>query len=261
MYNTKSFMQILDKYAPLELSKKMIAKGDYDNSGLLVDSGKGVSRVLFTLDLSMQALKVAKKNKCDTIVTHHPAIYMPLSCVSATDGSDTAPLYSAINGGFNVISMHLNLDVAENGIDACLCKALGGEKYKILDYVDDLHGYGREFDIKGISLQAYAGLVKRVFGTRKLIVYGKKNTVLNKGASFCGGGSSHALKAVMNGDTDADVIITSDMPHHVIKGLVECGKCIILLPHYTAENFGFKNYFENVFYFLINAHKSTHFLP
>ncbi|MBQ8196912.1 MAG: Nif3-like dinuclear metal center hexameric protein [Clostridia bacterium] len=245
MYNTQSFMQILDKHAPLSLSQKMIEKGSYDNSGLLINNGKPVSKVLFTLDLSLQALKVAKRYGCDTIVTHHPAIYSPISSIDAENG-DTAVIYGAINSGYSVISMHLNLDVAKGGIDDCLCKALGGVSYKILEYTDELHGYGREFNLGGITLQKFTANVKKTFGTRKVIVYGGKNTVLNKGASFCGGGSSHALKMVENSKTDADVIVTSDMPHHVIKALVERGKCIVLLPHYTAENYGFKKYFEKI---------------
>jgi putative NIF3 family GTP cyclohydrolase 1 type 2 len=69
--------------------------------------------------------------------------------------------------------------------------------------------------------------------------------VLKTGASFCGGGASHAEKYVLGGGI-ADVIITSDMPHHVILETVESGKCVILITHYSAENYGFKKYFEKI---------------
>jgi putative NIF3 family GTP cyclohydrolase 1 type 2 len=59
-------------------------------------------------------------------------------------------------------------------------------------------------------------------------------------------GSSHALSAVVQGKTNADTIITSDMPHHVIKELIEKNKNIILIPHYVAEDYGFNKFYAYV---------------
>ena len=56
--------------------------------------------------------------------------------------------------------------------------------------------------------------------------------VVNKIASFCGGGASHAADAVVKNLTDADTIVTSDMPHHVLLSLLERGKKVMILPHY-----------------------------
>ena len=36
------------------------------------------------------------------------------------------------------------------------------------------------------------------------------------------------------------------MPHHVIKELVEMGKAIMVIPHYSAENYGFNKFYERV---------------
>ena len=40
----------------------------------------------------------------------------------------------------------------------------------------------------------------------------------------------------------ADVIVTADLPHHVIKALVESGKCVLQFTHYTTEVYGFKKF-------------------
>ncbi len=243
MFNLDELLKILDELAPLSLSQAMIDRGDYDNSGLLIKCNDSAKRVLFTMELGDKSLAKAVRNKCDVIVTHHPAIYAPIKNLSV-DNPVSSSVMGAIKKDINVISMHLNLDIADGGIDASLCEALGGNTYKIIDNVTELNGYGREFAVDKTILSSFTAKTKKALGTQKIIAYGKKNSPVKKVASFCGAGSSVALKAVADGKTDADVIVTSDMPHHVIKELTERGKCILLVPHYSAEEYGFKKYYE-----------------
>ena len=244
MYNIEKFLSELEEYAPLKISHAVIKNGGYDNSGIIIKSTETVNKILFTLDLSIESVKKAVRLKCDTIVTHHPAIYSPIKELEF-DGS-SASVLMAVQKKLNVISFHLNLDMANDGIDENLCKGLGGKNFKILDKVLDDFGYGREFDIAPTKLSAFVSKVKEEFSTNRVVVYGNKNAVIKKCASFCGGGASSAHKAVLDGLTDADLIITSDAPHHVIKDLVEKGKSILLLTHYASENYGFKLFYEKV---------------
>ncbi|MBQ0099494.1 MAG: Nif3-like dinuclear metal center hexameric protein [Firmicutes bacterium] len=243
MYNIDNVFSVLDKYAPLSLSKKMIESGEYDNSGILIKDHDEVKGVLFTLDLSILSVKKAKRLKCDTIVTHHPAIYTPLKNLSK-DSSLSSPVLFAIKNKINVISMHLNLDVANGGIDQCLCEGLGAKKWKILSYLDEEHGYGREFNIKDIKFYEYLKQIEKEFNTNKLISYGSRRSIVKNVASFCGAGGSYAEKEVLNNTLKADTIITSDLQHHDIKYFIESGKKIIVIPHYVSENYGFKKYYE-----------------
>lgn len=242
MYSLNEFVLLLEKFSPLELSRKMIEKGDYDNSGVIVANHDCVKGVLFTLDLTEIAVKRAVELGCDTIVTHHPAIYNPIKSLGVTE--DTKALLSAIKNNLNVISMHLNLDVAFGGIDACLAQGLGAKEERILDFVDQENGYGREFNIEENSLENFVKSVKKTFGSDKIIAYGCENVC--KIASFCGGGSSHALGAVASENTDADTIVTSDIPHHVLLALVNVGKNVLVIPHYVSENYGFNKFYEKV---------------
>ena len=243
MLKLDSFFSVLNDLAPISLSHRLIEKGDYDNSGVLVKSHEQVNRVLFSLDLSQKAVLTAKRLKCDTIVTHHPAIYKPISSISE-DSLTTKALLMAIKLNLNVISMHLNLDVAEGGIDACLCEALGGKKYRILDCLDENNGYGRQFAIDNLTVDEFIKNLKNNLKTSKVIVYGKRKTILKSGASFCGAGSGYAEKLLSLGAFDADVIVTADMPHHIILEMVEMGKTIILITHYSSENYGFKKFYN-----------------
>ena len=238
MLKIDDLFNILNEISPIDLSYKCIEKGDYDNSGIIIRSHENVEKILFSLDLSLAAIAKAKRLGCDTIVTHHPAIYYPVKSLSEKD-MVTAPIVKAAENKLNVISMHLNLDVADNGIDASLCKGLGGEKYRILDRLTEKDGYGREF-----TLSEFVNKIKKEFKTNRVTVYGNRKSVIDKAASFCGGGASYAEKAVNEGKTDAKVIITSDMPHHVIKELVENGKSVIIMTHYSAENYGFNLFSE-----------------
>lgn len=252
MYNLDDFFNILNDFAPLSISHKMIENGDYDNSGILVRCHDSVKKVLFSLDLSIWAVEKAISEGADTIVTHHPAIYSPLKSLSIIDTSSKAVVL-AIKNNINVISMHLNLDLAKEGIDYYLAKGLGAKELAIIDYLDEQYGYGKQFVVNN-SLNEIIDNIKINFQTDRLLVYGKEGKsqdfINNKGkkviASFCGGGSSHALNAVLENKTCADIIITSDMPHHVIKQLIENDKIIILITHYASENYGFGQFFNYV---------------
>ena len=228
----------LNVFSPIELSYAYLDKGHYDNSGLIINSGKEIGKVLYSLDLSKQAVMKAKKLNCQAIVTHHPAIYHPIKNLDIN--GETAAVMFAVANGLSVISLHLNLDIADEGIDESLAKGLGAKETKIISYIYGNNGYGREFDIEPIELSGYAERVKTVFSTKKILLYGDKHSIIKKIASFCGGGSGDAAQY----SGDADLIVTSDMPHHVIKNLVEKGKNILILPHYAAEEYGFRKFYE-----------------
>ncbi len=242
MYKIKEFLDVLENFAPLKLSQIMIDAGDYDNSGIIINHHEKVEKVLFSLDLTVSAVNEAIRLNCDTIVTHHPAIYNPIKSLDVS-GESRAVLVAAANG-INVISMHLNLDVADSGIDECLSQGLGVNTARILDFIDEKHGYGRETEIPPVSVSEFIESVKETFDTDKVLFYG--DGVINKIASFCGGGASHAADAVVKNLTDADTIVTSDMPHHVLLSLLERGKKVMILPHYVAENYGFNKFYERV---------------
>lgn len=236
---------IFNEIAPYQISYNTIENGGYDNSGVLVKSSDSVNKILFSLDLSFESIKKAKNLKVDTIVTHHPAIYSPLKNLDIESPLSGA-VALAVQNKLNVISNHLNLDMTEGGIDECLALGLSGEKGKILDPLFGEYGYGREFGLGGETMGSFVSKIKKNFNTKRVVVYGSKSLKLSKGASFCGGGADHALESVRKNVTNADVIITSDCPHHVIKELIEYGKAVVLLTHYASENFGFKKFYEKI---------------
>ena len=123
---------------------EIIKDGGYDNSGILIKQHDNVCKIMFALDIGVDVVKRAKRLGCDTIITHHPAIYMPVSSLDYQD-PNTGAVLLATKYGMNVISMHLNLDCAPLGIDYYLAQALGSKDAKIIEQSAPKTGYGREF--------------------------------------------------------------------------------------------------------------------
>ncbi len=226
----------LDEVAPLKLShdfQKMI--DGYDNSGILASVDGDIKGIVFALDLTDACVEFAIKNGCNLIVTHHPAIYAPIKSI---DGA----LRKCLNSGIGIVSMHLNVDCAKEGIDYHLAKALGGDNQKIVFDLDCGCGYGRVFDVDA-TINDIKNNYINIFKTENVMVFGDRDKKIKKIASFCGSGLD--VKEIELA-SEADLYISSDIKHHVILYALERGKCVLCVSHYSSEVFGFKKYFENV---------------
>ena len=224
-----------DALAPFALSKEWIEKGAYDNSGIIVDIGGEIGKVLFALDLTKASFEEAKKVNANCIVTHHPAIYSPIR----TLGQDSLILACA-KSGISVLSAHLNLDAAKGGIDESLMEGLGGKNPLAIMQNLTCGGYGRVYDVQEQSLEVLKAHAEREFCTKRILTYG--NAPVKRIASFCGGGfDEEAISfALANG---ADTICSSDSKHHLITAALEGGLNVLLFTHYASEQYGFHRFF------------------
>lgn len=249
------FYALLNTVAPKALSDEYCIKyGAYDNSGVLVDTGEEVERVLFSLDLSLHAIQKAKACKANLIVTHHPAIYTKIDGVRASDFQPLGEkLVECIKSGISVISMHLNLDGAVDGIDESLQEGIlrsSGADTPTTVQTTLMHplscgGYGRVYPTKTTTLETLAENIKTTFQTQRVVTYGAPDKQIKKVASFCGSGADEEAVAfaVKNG---ADVIVSSDFKHHVLTLANEKGIAVIALTHYASENYGFEKYYKKI---------------
>ncbi len=233
------FLNMLEKYAPLEYSNIFCKEyGAYDNSGIIISTDDDISGVIFSLDLTKKAVDLALKKGANLIVTHHPAIYKPISTI---ENFSNALLY-AVSNKIAVISMHLNLDSAKEGIDYFFAKKLGAIDEEILYPIKD-GGYGRIFSLKNTSLSKIVSDIKTNFKTRRVLVYGKDENKDYKVASFCGAGlGQDELRAL----DKVDLVISADIPHHVLVACDNLGVSVISLTHYASEFFGFENFYNQI---------------
>ena len=259
------FFNLIEPIAPIAYSKEFCSRyGAYDNSGLLIDCGNEVRAAVFALDLSAAAVEKAAKIGAGAIVTHHPAIYSKLSSLSSSDEASGAVL-AAARAGISVISMHLNLDAAEDGIDECLARAVrlaaadaGGLKNangeaeaaeeKMLTFACGNGGYGRVYDLAGgkeVSAAALKLSLDRVISGKHTLLYASAYKKVKRAASFCGAGADEEAVAfaVKNG---ADALISSDFRHHILKEAVSRGMAVIAPTHYASESYGFEKFYLKV---------------
>lgn len=236
----KDIYEIIDGAAPFVLSKEYIERGMHDNSGLLLDCGRDIKGVLFSLDLSVNAVEEAIKRGANLIVTHHPAIWEGVMRITPTD---TPALYACVKEGISVISAHLNLDAAKGGIDESLMLGLGGKEPIAVMEELSCGGYGRVYDVPPAPLGKFAARARETFDTERLAVYGERE--VRRVASFCGGGFSYAAIAfaLRHG---ADTLVTSDGKHHIITEAVEKGLNVLHFTHYASENYGFSRFAERI---------------
>ncbi|MDE7086633.1 MAG: Nif3-like dinuclear metal center hexameric protein [Clostridia bacterium] len=234
-----------ESVAPVKLSDDFCAKYKmYDNSGIIINCGQPVTGVLFSLDLSEAAAERAVWLGYNLIVTHHPAIYGGISRFDLTSSAQARALATCLKQGVSVISMHLNFDAAEHGIDCQLMQGLGGKQAKTLCEIQG-GGYGRVYSVPSQTLHQFIQNVKTTFSTERALCFGEPDRTIGKVASFCGAGcDDNAIAfAKQNG---VDVLVSSDIKHHQITELVESNIAVVQLTHYSAECYGFNKIYQSV---------------
>ena len=96
-----------------------------DRVGLSVGSPDDkVTSVLVTLTVTPDALKAARREKAQMIVSHHPLIWTPLTALR-TDDPATRFMLDIAQAGIACYAAHTNLDVAPGGVNDILAKRLG----------------------------------------------------------------------------------------------------------------------------------------
>ena len=140
MATTNDIYAEMQRYAPLELAES------WDNPGLLVDCGRGVSRVLVTLDITPEVVEEAAAGGCELIVSHHPVIFSPLKKLTPRDVS-----FQLVQKGISAICMHTNLDAAEGGVNEVLAGIFGMRDWEV--FAD---GCGRVGEVEPITVPELA---------------------------------------------------------------------------------------------------------
>lgn len=235
----KEIYEQIDALAPFSLSAEYCeAYRGYDNSGVQLDCGGEIGKILFSLDLSQKTVERAKAAGAQLVVTHHPAIYTPLKQLFEKEGRE---ILACARAGISVISAHLSLDCAEGGIDESLMIGLGGERALHLMQPLSEGGYGRVFEVGASSFEGFVARAKETFGARRVVAYDGGSNV-KRAACFCGGGmeGESVAFALAKG---ADTYVSSDGKHHLVCAALEGGMNVLLLTHYAAENYGFYRFY------------------
>lgn len=198
---------------------------DYDNPGLLIgDKTADVKSAVLALDCTRDAIDTAVKNGAKLIITHHPVIFKGLKSIKKGD-----IVYTLIENGISVISMHTNLDVAQNGVNDALCSALELQK------VEAVTGYD------GFSFRV--GLLKEEMTSDRFAAYvgSKLDTAVKyvgeetvKKVAVCSGSGSDFLNDSIA--LGCDALVTSEVKHNLFLSAEESGFTLIDAGHFPTED-------------------------
>lgn len=230
--NVKQIINTIDEVCGLKQQEK------WDNSGLQVGNLENeISGVLLALDVTKEALNTAKNKGFNLILTHHPLIFGGIDSVDTSSYKGNLIREALING-INIYSLHTALDMADLGVTNTLGKAIGVEKFKILNIVGEKdgkeYGYGGVSEIQDIMLEKFIESIKDNFDCKQLKVFTDNRSKVIKRIAFCGGsGGDFISDAISSG---ADVYITGDIKYHDAQFAMQNGLSIIDAGHFYTEN-------------------------
>lgn len=119
---TGDIYKFIDTIAPFKNQE------EWDNSGFLVgDEQQAVTKAMVVLDITSDVVDEAIISGARMIISHHPIIFSPIKAVTA----QTQPIvYKLVKHGISAVCAHTSLDVAKNGVNDVLAKALGLKNIK-----------------------------------------------------------------------------------------------------------------------------------
>jgi len=171
------------------------------------DTGREVSSVLLTTDITENVVNEAVMLGCQLIISHHPLLFHGLKQVCGQT-PQARIVEQAIKHNIAIYSAHTNLDSVEGGINTKLAEKLGlqrvsglvvsglgaiGELAKPMDYLDFI---GRVRDILDCTYVRYTRPAREQI----------------QRVALCGGSGAEFIgEAIAQG---ADVYITADCKYH-----------------------------------------------
>ena len=201
---------------------------EWDNDGLSVLPYKEheSKRILIALDVRAEVIDYAEKNGFDTVVTHHPLIFLPLKELSG----DTVVSEKALRlarAGIAAMSFHTRFDALDGGVTDTLCKKLGFTPFAKFGEGD----CARLCNIGEQSFDRLAARVKEIFGPAHF--FAEKATEKVHVAAVCGGAPDDEITEAKA--LGADVFICGEVKYHSAIDAADNGMNVICVGHYESE--------------------------
>ena len=224
---TKELFDILNNMCPLGIQE------DWDNSGVQLDLGKSVTKILTCLEVTSKVIDEAVRCKADLIVSHHPLFMKFQQIVSlSTDKVPDKYCIRLIEEGISLYSAHTNFDAMTSGNNDELGKILGFDQVSLMG--DDA-GICRMTTLKEpmkaeqVCKQVATALDLDV---SKLPFTGDFDGLITK-IGWCTGAGSSFLKEGRR--AGVELFITGDIKYHDAQNALEMGPMLLDIGHYGSE--------------------------
>lgn len=231
---SKLIFEKLDAICPVDMAE------EWDNSGIQIDMGNDVKKLLIALEINNDVLDEALDLNVDMIVTHHPLIFNPMKSVKVTD-TEGERLALLIKNDISVYSMHTNFDIVSGGNNDYLGSLIG--------FTDTVKASPNNVYLRSASLHEpmRADEFARFVCDRLGISYesvrltGKTEAFVSDVCWCTGAGGDFIEEAAHSG---ADVYITGDVKYHEARRAEELALTVIDIGHYGSENIFIDNMFD-----------------
>ena len=231
----KDILTILNRIAPFELTEK------WDNSGLQAGNPEAeVDKIIIGLDVTMGLLNEARERDAGLVLTHHPLMISPEKVFDFNQMPGSAIREAAIHN-ISIVSVHTNLDKAENGLNDYFATRIGVEIKQAFLPHDSLSGdlssglgIGRLGRLeKKIRFKTFAEETKDRLGLPNIRITGNPDNMVREIAVCTGSGGSLVRDFIGSG---ADVYVTGDVKYHEARQVEEASKNMIDVGHFGSEH-------------------------
>jgi dinuclear metal center YbgI/SA1388 family protein len=226
-------IQAMEKIAPPELAE------EWDNSGLQVGSRLWpVRKIWVSLDPHPVVIQAAAAQKVDMVITHHPLLFRPLSCLDL-DNPVGNILATAITSQIAVYAAHTNFDCAGDGMNDILAQRIGLKDSVPLVSEEECRGGDRQLGLgrvgilpEPMSLRELAQSIKTAMDLSMVRISGDPHLSVQQ-VALCSGSGSGLLDSFLA--TEAQVYISGDLHYHDARTTQDFGRGLIDIGHFPSE--------------------------
>jgi dinuclear metal center YbgI/SA1388 family protein len=216
---------------------------EWDRPGLATGSVRqDITTALLCVDVTLGVLSEAKEQGCELVISHHPLLLKAVNFLSENQLKGELVSF-AVKNSIAIFSAHTNADIVIDGVSDVLAQQLGLANTTPLIATGNGIGHGRIGKLKRPqSLSEYAKLVASFlpYTNAPIRVAGDLSRVIETVAVVGGAGDSFIPAAQELG---ADLLVTSDLRHHVVLDAVSDPAnplALIDISHFAAESLWLK---------------------
>lgn len=204
------------------------AQEEWDNSGMQVgDTGRDISAVLLTTDVTPEVVGEAVMRHCQLIVSHHPLLFHGLKQVCGQT-PQARIVEMAIKHDIAIYSAHTNLDSVPGGINSCLAEKLGLTEIRPLAE-NRLGAIGKL--PKPANYAAFIEQIRKTLGCTYIRFTRPANDTIQT-VALCGGSGAEFIELAI--EQGADAYLTADCKYHEFQD-AEGRIGLIDIDHWISE--------------------------
>lgn len=194
-----------------------------------------VTKLVVSLDASIEAAEEAAKLGAELLLTHHP-VYWNLAAVNDTNPAGKTILFLAEHG-IAALNAHTNLDCAPGGVNDCLAEKLKLRDVRVMD-PDGQDRLGRDWGlirigtVEEISPEDFAAFVKKQLSCKGLRYVAGDHPI--RKVAVGGGACADSLYRVA--ELGYDAFVTADAKYHSFRDAKDLGVTFIDAGHFQTEN-------------------------